>query len=245
MGTHNESYAIIEEERNGYLEKLSPDDEGGQFGVRVVLADPYALIRASLRALLDAQSGIEVIDATGDGTEAVRLACRHEPDVILLEILLEQPSGFTTINQIASSESPARSLVLTQCDQPWMVQEAMNRGASGYLLKQDPFSFLLKAVHQVTSGKDGWVSPTLTKSALVPEISSVAWARRKLTAREWEVLCNVTEGLSNREIAEQLFITPGTVRNHVANILNKLDISSRAKLVAWANKQDITALFPL
>lgn len=245
MKTNSESHGAIEEEHGASLEKLSPSDGEGASDVRVVLADPYALVRASLRALLDIQPGLEVIDTTGDGAEAVRLAHRHEPDVILLELLLEEPSGFTTIQQIASSDSSARSLVLTQCDRPWMVQEAMGRGAAGYLLKQDPFSFLLEAVHQVTSGKDGWMSPTVTKNVLIPETLSVAWARRKLTAREWEVLRYVTEGLTNREIAEQLFITPGTVRNHVASILDKLDVPSRAKLIVWAHQQNITALLPL
>jgi DNA-binding NarL/FixJ family response regulator len=211
--------------------------------VRVVLADPYALIRASLQALLDTHSEFEVIATTGDGDEAVRCARNHASDVVLLEALLSEPSGLDTVEQLTETDDAPPALVVSRSEQAWLAEEMLEAGASGYLLKRDAPDFLTKALYGVAQGQDGWISPHISRS-LVPDGVPVARSVRQLTPRERDVLRLVAEGLQNPEIAEKLCIGTGTVKNHVHQILQKLGLPTRLKLIVWAHRHDLKRLLP-
>ena len=211
--------------------------------VRVVLADPYALVRASLQAFLDAQPEIEVGATTDDGNEAVRYGCTDTTDVVLLEALLSEPTGLDTVERLAEVDGAPPVLVVSRSEQPWLAEQMLEAGASGYVLKRDDPDLLIKALNGVAQGQDGWISPHISRS-LVPDGVPVARSIRQLTPRERDVLRLVAEGLQNPEIAEKLCISTGTVKNHVHQILQKLGLPTRLKLIVWAHRHDLKRLLP-
>ena len=211
--------------------------------VRVLLAEPYALVRASLRAFLDAQSEIEMGATTGDGEEAVRYARTGTTDVVLLEALLSEPSGLDTVEQLTETDGGPPVLVVSRSEQSWLAEEMLQVGASGYLLKRDDPDLFVKALYGVAQGQDGWISPHIS-SSLVPDGVPVARSLRQLTPRERDVLRLVADGLQNPEIAETLCISTGTVKNHVHQILQKLGVPNRMKLIVWTHRHDLKRWLP-
>lgn len=209
--------------------------------IRLVIADPYVLVHAALRVLLDTHADLEVVDTADSGTNAVRRIQTHEPDVLVLETILSEPSGLEIVRQLAGPDVPTRALVVSRVEQPWLAQEMLDAGAWGYLLKRDAPELVVEAIRGITQDQAGWISPTLAK-ALVPDGSRIAQTRRRLTPREREVLHLVAGGLHNAEIAERLYISTGTVKNHVHRILQKLELPSRLKLIAWAHRQGLPRL---
>ncbi|TMM41867.1 MAG: response regulator transcription factor [Actinobacteria bacterium] len=208
--------------------------------IRVLLADDQALVRAGFRALLDAQDDVEVVGEAGDGAEAVRLAVRYRPDVVLMDIRMPGLDGLEATRRIAADPalSGVRIVILTTFDLDEYVFEALRVGASGFLVKDTEPVDLLRGIRAVASG-DALLSPGVTRR-LIEEFASRARAPRPptelsgLTEREREVMALVGAGLSNDEIAERLVVSPATAKTHVSRAMVKLGARDRAQLVVFA-----------
>jgi RNA polymerase sigma factor (sigma-70 family) len=208
--------------------------------IRVLIVDDQALVRAGFRALLDAQDDIEVVGEAGDGAEAVRLAARLAPDVVLMDIRMPGLDGLEATRRIAADPALAqvRIVILTTFDLDEYVFEALRVGASGFLVKDTEPVELLRGVRAVAGG-DALLSPGVTRR-LIAEFASRARRPRTpkaltgLTEREREVMALVGEGLSNEEIAERLVVSPATARTHVSRAMIKLGARDRAQLVVFA-----------
>jgi DNA-binding NarL/FixJ family response regulator len=208
--------------------------------IRVLLADDQDLVRAGFRALLDAQDDIEVVGEAGDGDEAVRLARRHRPDIVLMDIRMPGTDGLVATREIAADERLAevRIVVLTTFEVDEYVFEAIRVGASGFLVKNTKPVELLRAVRAVAAG-DALLSPGVTRR-LIREFAArtrqapPSPALDDLTDREREVMALVAEGLTNDEIGERLFVSPFTVKTHVSRAMVKLGARDRIQLVVFA-----------
>jgi DNA-binding NarL/FixJ family response regulator len=208
--------------------------------IRVVLADDQALVRAGFRALLDAQSDIEVVGEAADGADAVRVAVRERPDVVLMDIRMPGVDGLEATRQIASDERlvDVHVVILTTFDLDEYVFEAIRAGASGFLVKDTEPVELIQAVRVVARG-DALLSAGVTRR-LIEEFANRAKEPRLspqldlLTEREREVMALVGAGLTNEEIAERLFMSPATAKTHVSRAMVKLGARDRAQLVVFA-----------
>ncbi|MFW5472665.1 response regulator [Knoellia sp. CPCC 206450] len=210
--------------------------------IRVVLADDQVLLRAGLRALLDAEDDIEVVGEAGDGAEAVTLVEALAPDVVLMDIRMPGTDGLEATRLIAADDAMAatRVVILTTFDLDEYVFEAVRIGASGFLVKDAEPTELLRGVRAVAGG-DALLSPGVTRR-LIGEFASrsrdtSAPASRelsRLTEREREIVGLVGEGLSNDEIAARLVVSPATAKTHVSRAMVKLHARDRAQLVVLA-----------
>lgn len=210
--------------------------------IRVVLADDQLLLRAGLRALLDAEDDIDVVGEAGDGAEAVELVRTLSPDVVLMDIRMPGTDGLEATRVIAADERLAETkvVILTTFDLDEYVFEAVRIGASGFLVKDTEPTELLRGVRAVASG-DALLSPGVTRR-LIGEFASrsrdtsLPAARRLdlLTEREREIVGLVGEGLSNDEIAARLVVSPATAKTHVSRAMVKLHARDRAQLVVLA-----------
>ncbi|MGD9695911.1 MAG: response regulator [Thermoleophilia bacterium] len=208
--------------------------------IRVLLADDQALVRAGFRALLDAQDDVEVVGEAADGEEAVTLARRLVPDLVLMDIRMPRRDGLAATRAIAAEPRMAgvRIVILTTFELDEYLYEALRIGASGFLLKDTEPAELLRGVRAVARG-EALLSPRVTRR-LIEEFASRAKRPppsselERLTAREREVMALAAEGLSNDEIAERLVVSPATAKTHVSRAMVKLGARDRAQLVVIA-----------
>ena len=208
--------------------------------IRVLLADDQALVRAGFRALLDAQDDIEVVGEANDGAEAVALARRHGPDVVLMDIRMPGTDGLAATRAIVGDDRLAgvRIVILTTFELDEYVFEAIRSGASGFLVKDTEPVELLRAVRAVAAG-DALLSPGVTRRLIGEFATQTREAQPTpqldvLTDREREVMALVAEGLSNDDIAARLFLSPMTAKTHVSRAMTKLGARDRAQLVVFA-----------
>ncbi|MGK4593580.1 response regulator [Amycolatopsis sp. w19] len=205
--------------------------------IRVVIADDQSLVRTGLRMILDNADDIAVVGEAGDGAEAVALVADLDPDVVLMDIRMPEMDGVEATAAIAAAHR-ARVLVLTTFDLDEYVYAALQAGASGFLLKDALAPDLLSGVRVVASG-EATLAPTVTRRLLDRVVTGLPAAPPDdrlalLTGRENEVLQQLARGLSNAEIAELLFLSPGTVKTHVGRILTKLGLRDRVQAVVFA-----------
>jgi DNA-binding NarL/FixJ family response regulator len=214
--------------------------------IRVLLADDQRLIRAGFRSLLDAEDDIEVVGEAGTGADALALAHRLRPDVILMDIRMPGGDGIDATARILSSGdlTATRVIMLTTFELDEYIIDAIRAGASGFLVKDTEPEELLRAVRAVADG-DALLSPSVTRRVLAqvaarsrpaPEPPS---SLQQLTAREREVLALIGTGLNNAQIAEKLFIAPLTAKTHVSRIMTKLLVRDRSQLVVLAYEAGI------
>lgn len=216
--------------------------------IRVLIVDDHALFRRGLAQLLLAEEGIEVVGEGEDGEDAVRRAEELAPDVVLMDVRMPRTSGIEATRRLAAALPAARILMLTVSDEEDDLYEAIKAGAAGYLLKEVSIDEVADAVRAVMHGQT-LISPSMA-SKLIQEFNSLsrrAESRRllpvpHLTDREMEVLKLVARGLTNRDIADELFISENTVKNHVRNILEKLQLHSRTEAVIFAVREHILDL---
>ncbi len=196
--------------------------------------------------LLESEDGIEVVAQAGDGIEACDLAASTAPDVVLLDVKMPKRSGLEACQAIKDAVPSAKILMLTSSDEETDLYEAVKSGASGYLLKDSSIDEVAQAVRVVAEGQS-LISPSMAIK-LIDEFKSLSRPERdnpgslRLTERELEVLRLVAKGLNNREIAKQLFISENTVKNHVRNILEKLQLHSRMEAVMYAVREKLLDL---
>lgn len=205
--------------------------------VTVVIADDQAMVRAGFAALLDAADGVSVLGDAEDGIAAVEVCQRLRPDVVLMDVRMPGRDGLWAAQQIISSGSSTRVLMLTTFDIDDYVYSALRIGASGFMLKDAPADELVRAVRVVAAG-DALLAPSVTKR-LIADVTSRTAKRTSpavnvLTPREREVLETVADGKSNAEIAAELFVSEQTVKTHVSNVLTKLGLRDRAQAVVFA-----------
>ncbi|QVQ54008.1 response regulator transcription factor [Spiractinospora alimapuensis] len=210
--------------------------------IRVLVADDQALVRMGLRVLLDAEDDMELVGEAEDGAEAVRLARRDRPDVVLMDVRMPVLDGIGALREIAADVALAdtRVVMLTTFELDEYVFDALAAGAAGFLIKDGEPAELLRAVRLAAAG-ESLLSPTVTRRVIAHFATRRGRARphpriKDLTEREQEVLGLVGEGLSNEEIAEQLVVSPATARTHVSRAMVKLQARDRAQLAVFAHQ---------
>ncbi len=207
--------------------------------IRVLIADDQELIRAGLRGIIDTAGDLAVVGEAATGRQAVDEALRLRPDVTLMDIRMPELDGIAATSRLTAAGCRSRVLVLTTFDLDEYVYGALRAGASGFLLKDAPPADLHAAIRVVAAG-DALLAPKVTRRLITaftggngtpsaPELDV-------LTARERQVLALIAEGLTNAEIGERLFITPGTAKVHVARLLHKLGARDRVQLVIIAHR---------
>jgi DNA-binding NarL/FixJ family response regulator len=223
-------------------------NEGSKNGnerLKVLVVDDHALFRRGLQMVLKSEGDIEVVGEAADGNEAVEKAQESMPDVILMDVRMPHRSGIEATQQIKDLLPHVKILMLTISDEEADLYEAIKAGASGYLLKEISIDEVADAIRSVFAGHSR-LSPSMA-AKLLQEFAAMskraAEARQlpapRLTDREMEVLRLVAQGLNNRDIAKELFISENTVKNHIRNILEKLHLHSRMEAVVYAVREKL------
>lgn len=206
--------------------------------IRVLIADDHTIVRSGVRLLLEAEPDIQVVGEALDGAQAVELAASLRPNVILMDIAMPGMDGMEATRQIKARFSEIQVLVLTMHRKDEYFFEMLKAGASGYILKGADTSELIKAVRIVERG-EVFLYPTMAQKLLRDYFRRVQGedeSRPALSTREDEILRLLAEGYSNKEIAEQLVVSPSTVHTHRSNLMSKLGLNSRFELVQYARK---------
>ncbi len=211
--------------------------------IRLLVADDHAIVRKGIIALLEREADIAVLGEASNGQEAIDRAAALRPDVVLMDLVMPGVDGIEAIHQISASQPGIRILVLTSFAGDEKVFPAINAGALGYLLKDTGPDALIRAIRQVARG-EAPLHPAIARKVLreLAQPSSHPAAAHALTERELDVLRLLAQGLSNREIAEQLVISDMTVRTHVSNILSKLHLASRIQAALYALREGVATL---
>jgi two-component system NarL family response regulator len=224
----------------------TPRASRGNDPIRVLVVDDHALFRRGLEMVLAQEPDIEVVGEAGDAVAAVERAAELLPDVVLLDVRMPKGSGIEACGQIKDVAPSARIIMLTISDEEADLYEAIKAGATGYLLKEISIDEVASAVRAVHDGQSlispAMASKLLTEFALMAKRSnerSQQVPTPKLTDRELEVLKLVARGLNNRDIARELFISENTVKNHIRNILEKLQLHSRMEAVVYAVREKL------
>jgi DNA-binding NarL/FixJ family response regulator len=217
--------------------------------VRVLIADDQALLRGSLRVLIETEPDLVVVGEAGTGTEAVDLVRAESPDVVLMDVRMPGMDGIEATRCITAHGHASRILVLTTFDLDEYVYSALRAGASGFLLKDTPPAQLVAAVRVIASG-EALLAPTITRRLIAEFVRHPEPARRPartlgcITDREREVLTLIARGLSNNEIEHHLHLSRGTVKTHIGRLLAKLDARDRAQLVIVGYETGLVTAIP-
>ncbi|MGH2522325.1 MAG: response regulator [Anaerolineales bacterium] len=213
--------------------------------IRILLVDDQALFREGLRTLLSVQPDLEVVGEAGDGEEAVQLAARLRPDVVLMDVRMPALDGVAATRRLRATQPECRVIMLTTFDDDEYVFEGLRAGAAGYLLKDAPSAKLVEAIRAAARG-ESFLQPSVA-AKVVAEFARLADKApipsealiEPLSERELEILRLVAQGASNKEIAAQLVIAEGTTKNHLTNILAKLGVAGRLQAVNRARELGI------
>ncbi|HYF66095.1 MAG TPA: response regulator transcription factor [Herpetosiphonaceae bacterium] len=209
--------------------------------IRILLCDDQAITRDGLAMLLALEADMEIVGSARDGAEAVAMAIRLRPDIVLMDLKMPGMNGIEATRQICQHLPRTKILILTTYnDDPWVI-EAIRAGASGYLLKDAPREELLGAVRGTIAGKtyiDAGVAGALLKQLVQPP--PPALLNERLSAREYAILQRIVAGMSNSQIADDLQLSDGTVRNYVSAILTKLEVADRTQAAVLAIQHGLT-----
>src|SRR5918911_1731307 len=213
--------------------------------IRVLIVDDHALFRRGLQMVLEGEPDIDVVGEASDGHEAIERAENSTPDVVLMDVRMPKRSGIEATRAIKDTLPSTKILMLTISDEEADLYEAIKAGASGYLLKEISIEEVAGAVRAVFGGQS-LISPSMASKLLTEFASMIKRGDERqqvpaprLTDREMEVLKLVAKGMNNRDIAKQLFISENTVKNHIRNILEKLQLHSRMEAVVYAVREKL------
>ncbi len=211
--------------------------------IRVLICDDHAVVRRGLRSLVGVKPEMELVGEAVDGEEAVVMAKKLKPDVIIMDLIMPRKDGVAATTEIKKANQNARILVLTSFSDDKNVFSAIKAGANGYLLKDSSPEELLQAINDVYEGKSS-LHPVIAQKVIqeMHQPSDLPPTDDPLSGREVEVLRNVAQGMSNQEIAQTLKIKEGTVRIHVGNILNKLQLANRTQATLYALREGLAEL---
>lgn len=209
--------------------------------IRVLVVDDEAMVRVGLRLILDAEPDIEVVAEASDGIEGIAAAAEFNPDVVLIDVNMPRLDGLSATREMLAADAAVKVVVLTTFNEDAYVQQALRLGASGFLLKVAPPERLAEAVRVAASG-DALLDPLVTRRVIEAFATTPVPDRQpsrppgldRLTAREVEVLHMLARGMSNAEIAAELFVGEATVKTHVARVLMKLQLRDRVQAVVFA-----------
>ena len=209
--------------------------------IRILIADDHAVVRSGLKALLQADTDLEVVGEAADGTETLRLAEALHPDMVMLDITMPPDNGIKTAKQLKEKHPKLIVLFLTMHEDEGLLHGALRAGAAGYVIKRADESEILRAIHVASRG-DIYVHPAMTHALLHRPVTTEH--RRGLpavvlTRRELDVLRLLAKGNTNRQIAGQLGLSVRTVENHRANLMGKLGLVSRVELVNYAEENNL------
>ena len=211
--------------------------------IRVLIVDDQMLMRQGLQTLLDLENDIQVVGQASDGTEAVAIVAQTKPDVVLMDVRMPRLNGVEATRQIRGQTPQTQVIILTTFDDDEYVFEGLRAGAMGYLLKDVSAEDLTDAIRRVARG-EALIQPSIARK-VVSEFARLGAETKKteanvlldpLSERELEILKLIAQGMSNREIAATLFITEGTAKNHISNILSKLGVRDRTQAVLRAQE---------
>ncbi len=218
-------------------------------GIGILIVDDHAVVCSALRALIEKNPNWIVVGEAGNGANAIALAAKEQPEIILLDLCLGDENGIDMIPELLKAASEARIILLTAVQNEDEFRRAIRQGAMGVVSKNTPAEMLIKAIDRVNAG-ELWLNRQMT-AAVVTELrrtkSSPGPAiepdpAAQLTSREREVIALIGEGLKNKEIADRLFISETTVRHHLTSILKKLDLSGRMELLIYAYRHNLVAV---
>jgi len=220
--------------------------------IKILIADDHALLRQGIRNVLELESDLVIIGEAGDGEEAISKVAELMPDVILLDINMPRLNGLEVTRLLSASQSNTKVIILTMHDDENYVVEVIKAGAVGYLLKDIEPGMLVKAIRTVYEGQS-FIYPTLAKKLfgeikrqeINKQVAAQSAERRReerLTYREIEVLERICQGMSNQVIAQHLFLSEKTVKNHLTNIFRKIQVTDRTQAVLYAIKHKIVNL---
>ena len=211
--------------------------------IRLLICDDHAVVRRGLRSLVGVKPEMELVGEAVDGEEAVAMVKKLKPDLIIMDLIMPRKDGVAAIAEIKKENPDAKILVLTSFSDDKNVFSAIKAGASGYLLKDSSPEDLLQAIDDVYHGKSS-LHPVIAQKVIheMHQPSDLPPTDDPLSEREVEVLRNVAQGMSNQEIAQTLKIKEGTVRIHVGNILNKLQLANRTQATLYALREGLAEL---
>jgi DNA-binding NarL/FixJ family response regulator len=202
---------------------------------KVLLVDDHELVRQGIAAMLSAAGDVQIVGNARSGREALEVARRELPDIVLMDVKMPDMDGLEATRKIKEERPRTAVIMLTMHDNPTYLRDAVRAGAAGYLLKDVSKDELIDAIRQVATG-GAFIESQMLKGMLseMKPSGQAAPAAKNLTKRESEILSLVAEGMSNREIAEKLVLSPETVKSHVAAILEKLNVSDRTQAAIYA-----------
>ena len=206
--------------------------------IRILIVEDQTLMRQGLSTILDLEPGLKVLSQAAEGEEGMRLALELRPDVILMDVQMPGVNGVEATARICREWPEARIIILTTFDRDDYVYQGVRAGALGYLLKDTPAERLVSTIRRVHSG-EVFIQPEIASRALRELMHPQAQPLVTLSEREREVLVLLAQGLSNREIAERLVIAEGTVKNHVSNVLGKLQAENRTQAADIARRRGL------
>ena len=213
--------------------------------IRILITDDHAVVREGLSSFISLEPDMEVVAEAGDGVEAVEIALALVPDIILMDIVMPKQTGIEALQQLQEASSPAKVIVLTSFAEYEQIYLAIKAGAMGYLLKDSTPEQLVQAIRDVYQGQTS-LSPVIARM-LIDEIkkeSELPLSEDPLTDREVQVLKLVAQGHTNRDIAERLVVSEGTVGTHISNILEKLHLANRTQAALYALRRGMVDLEP-
>ena len=213
--------------------------------ITIFLVDDHELIREGIKQLLELEDNIDVIGQAGNGEEAIEKILEYRPDVVLLDINMPKMNGIDVLRRLKDLGANSKIIMLTIHKDREYLLEAMKIGADGYVLKDTDAEGLLRAIRAVKNDKT-YIQPSIA-SLLVQDVNIIEFNEddikiESLTKREYEVLTLIAEGLSNKDIANKLYISEKTVKNHVSSILKKLEVNDRIQAAIFAFKNNIKTI---
>lgn len=203
--------------------------------IRILLIEDQTLMRQGLKTILDLEPGMTVVGEADDGEPGIQKALELRPDVILMDIQMPRLNGIEATKAICAAWPEAKVLILTTFARDEYVYQGVRAGAMGFLLKDAPAEDLIRTIQRINNG-EAFVQPEIASRVLRELIGPERQPFEPITDREREVLVLLAQGMSNREIAEQLVVTEGTVKNHVSNILSKLQAENRTQAADIARR---------